>query len=305
MDDQFSQNHNICAIVVTYNPDNDFYVRVAKIAAQVNKVLIVDNNSESATLQILCNLSCSSSYHLISNNDNLGVATALNIGMCWAKKCNYDWVVTFDQDTLVSDTLIQSLLNVGRQTAENGEIALIGANYLDSGSGKTFLNFSNPSNTSYVEVKTVITSGCLMPVALFDKLGPFRDEFFIDFVDIEYCLRAHARGCKVYVTSEPLMEHSVGATTMYSLPWKVTGTSNHSPFRRYFMARNFIVIAREYFKTEPLWVTTTFIRRLKSILLMCLFENAITLKLKLTLLGFFDGFTGNFNRKVNLIKCSR
>jgi rhamnosyltransferase len=290
----------ICAIVVTFNPDNEFFSRVSKIASQVDNVLIVDNNSEDVAVQMLCKLSSAASYYLISNKNNLGVASALNIGMNWAKEYKYNWVITFDQDTLVSDTMIQSLLTVGGKIGEVGEIALIGANYLDSGSGKSYLKTSKSHNKSYVEVKTVITSGCLMPIALFEKLGPFRDEFFIDFVDIEYCLRARARGYKVYVSSNPLMQHAVGAVTMHSLPWKVAGTTNHNALRRYFMARNFMVIALEYFMTEPLWVAVTFIKRIKSIMLMCLFEDDKLIKLKLTILGAFDGAIGNFNRKLDL-----
>jgi len=36
----------------------------------------------------------------------------------------------------------------------------------------------------------VITSGSLLPLATYADIGPFREEFFIDFVDTDYCFRA-------------------------------------------------------------------------------------------------------------------
>ena len=44
---------NICAVVVTYNPDLNLRERIEKIRPQVKKLLIVDNASSSTCLEMI------------------------------------------------------------------------------------------------------------------------------------------------------------------------------------------------------------------------------------------------------------
>src|SRR6202044_2225279 len=99
---------------------------------------------------------------------------------------------------------------------------------------------------AWEEVKSVITSGSLIPLAVHAAVGAFRDEFFIDYVDSEYCFRARAQGYRVIRTTQPLMSHTIGAPTRHSLLGLSKWTTNHSPDRRYYIARNDTVMLREY-----------------------------------------------------------
>jgi rhamnosyltransferase len=99
------------------------------------------------------------------------------------------------------------------------------------------------------------------------------------------------------------MMHSIGSVTSHNFLWRKAETSNHSALRRYYMARNEIVIAKEYILTEPLWVLGKLYSRFKSIVLICFFEKKKLAKLKLSALGFLDGLTSNFNRKVDRTLC--
>ena len=140
-------------------------------------------------------------------------------------------------------------------------------------------------NHLWVEQKTVITSGSLLRVSVFQEIGSFRNELFVDHVDHEYCLRACARGFKVIVTCAPIMKYSIGAVTLRKLLWRETKTSNHSALRRYYMARNDIVLAKEYIFNEPIWVLKALYSRLNKLILICFFEKNKLVKLKLTALG--------------------
>ncbi len=92
------------------------------------------------------------------------------------------------------------------------------------------------------------------------------------------------------------MRHSVGQTTMHQLPWKMTGTSNHSAARRYYMVRNLIVVAKEYAFKEPAWVMRSLHTRAKSLISMCLFEDRRWKKLRCAALGLVDGLFNKFDR---------
>lgn len=288
---------NICAVIVTYHPDNHFDERVKRIARQVDSVVIVDNNSNEESVYMIHNLSKDMKVHLILNNENLGIATAINQGVVWAKVNGYQWVLTFDQDTVVENYLVRTLIGVYETINEREKIGIIASNFRDSYSQRSLSVFnSNNADYAWEERKTVITSGSLLSIKAYDEIGPFRDEFFIDFVDLEYCLRLRSKGFKVFLACKPLMLHAIGASTLHNLLWKKTGTSNHSVIRRYYMSRNHMVLIKEYFFKEPIWVATTIFSRIKSIILICLYENFRLTKLKYILLGFLDGITSNFTR---------
>jgi len=292
------EKKNTCAVIVTFQPDADFGGRVAQIVRQTGGGVVVDNGSaEDCTRELrkICDSLC---LHFIQNPGNRGIAAALNQGVHWAAEQGFQWVLTLDQDSLVADDLVAKLSAVYKSFPEKERIATIGPNYKDANSGQLFLRI-NGEGPIWQEVKTVITSGSLISLAARATIGPFREEFFMDYVDLEYCLRARAHGFKVVLAREPLMQHTIGVATMHKLPWKTTGTSNHSPARRYYMTRNHLVLVREYLRNEPVWAFSTLYSRLKSTVLMCLFEKDRVCKLKYTATGAFDGVLSKFDRKMH------
>ncbi|HWY43215.1 MAG TPA: glycosyltransferase family 2 protein [Candidatus Sulfotelmatobacter sp.] len=260
---------------------------------------MVDNNSGSAERGALRQLSSEHGVHLIFNSENLGIGAALNQGVCWAAEEGYTWVLTLDQDSVVANDMVSTLASVYEELPEKENLAIIGSNYRDSNGGKLFISADRGDQRSWQEVKTVITSGSLVSLAAYSALGPFREEFFMDCVDLEYCLRARSHGFRIIVTRKPLMDHALGATTMHRLLWKRTGTSNHLPVRRYYMARNHVVLMREYIFREPLWVLRMVYSLLKSGILFLLFEQNRILKLKCSAMGLFDGLASNCGRRLS------
>jgi rhamnosyltransferase len=62
-----------------------------------------------------------------------------------------------------------------------------------------------------------------------------RENYFIDYVDTEWCIRAEAMGYKNYVSSKAVMKHAIGDNI---LKFKYFNVPVHSPFRRYYRVRN-------------------------------------------------------------------
>jgi rhamnosyltransferase len=151
----------------------------------------------------------------------------------------------------------------------------------------------SPGEPIFRETVAVITSGSLLSVATFTKVGPYRSDFFIDFVDHEYCLRLRQLGYKVVISTAPLMVHAMGAGTVISRDSKVGRLSlhltNRSPLRRYYMTRNGLLVARKYFAVAPLWVLMS----MTSLLLLALLKipwegSARWKKFSATIYGAFD-----------------
>jgi rhamnosyltransferase len=251
----FPNSRNICAVLVTYHPDLGFEERVQKLLAQVRGVVIVDNHSNPEALCQLREISERAGATLIENAENRGVAAALNQGVLQAKAQGFTWVITFDQDSLAAPDLIENMIHVctGLGEQELARVGILGTNHVDLNSQRVYVRTGKGHN-GWIERKTVITSGSLFSIATYDDIGPFREDFFIDSVDHEYCLRARARGYRVLLTLEPLLVHSMGNRKLKRvLPGVAVETVNYAPFRWYFMVRNRLTVVKEYARREPIW----------------------------------------------------
>lgn len=293
-----TRSQDVCAIAVTYHPDSDFSTRIRRILPQVRALVIVDNGSGEAELQMLRELAANPSITLVSNAENLGVARALNIGVQRAAASGNSWVLLLDQDSVVDDDMVQTLFAALGSFPDRDRMAVIGSGFRDVNRGSH--EASNETRGAaregdpWEEVESVITSGSLIPLAAHAAIGPFREEFFIDYVDSEYCFRARAKGFRVIKTRKPIMSHAIGAATQHSVLWMNKWTSNHSPDRRYYIARNDTVMLREYGNYMwGLWALKSLSRRLRTCKRILLYEHMKTRKIIAVAQGWRDGVRGH------------
>jgi rhamnosyltransferase len=234
----------------------------------VRGIVIVDNASNPAAVAMLRELAEQSGAALIENADNLGVATALNQGVAHARAEGFSWFITFDQDSAAGPTLIEGMLAVCATLsgAELDHLGVLGVNHVDAHTGETYVA-ANDSPGASMERKTVITSGSLLSVKAYEAIGPFRDEFFIDAIDHEYCLRARSKNYRVLLALAPRLVHAMGQRKhVRLLPGISVATTNHAPFRWYSIVRNRLILVREYGRREPSWAAF----RLLNLIVMCL-----------------------------------
>lgn len=277
----------------------DFPTRLNQIVTQVDSVLIVDNHSSNDSVSILEDLSKHSNIHLIKNESNLGVATALNQAVEWAQKQGYAWLLTLDQDTIPYPYLIEKLITCLKEFDGAGEVAIIGANYFNRFFGDININLDGCGDGSCIEAASVITSGSLLSLSAAQNIGRFRDDYFIDHVDDEYCLRARLKGYKILLTREALMEHVICAPIRRKILWKRLSSPNAPAFRRYYQARNHIALIKEYYRNEPKWVRESIRIRIKEFLLILLLEDGKFGKMRQIFQGVIDGILGKMGPKRN------
>lgn len=287
---------NVQAVIVTYNPDLDFRMRVAILARQVSAVVIVDNASVVLTVGELRKLRNEPSVQLILNVENRGIAAALNQGIDLAVSHGAKWALLLDQDALPADDLFLALARVYASVPQPDHLAVLGANFDSSAAVGPKTQEPGVAATGWRERKTVITSGSLISLSAYSQIGPFREDFFIDHVDDEYCLRARSKDFKIIATANTLMVQRVGNASRHRFLWKSIITTNHPADRRYYMMRNQVLIFRHYLLREPIWVLGNIWTRLKSLIAMCFFESGRTDKLKSTARGLLDGLLGKTGR---------
>ncbi len=223
--------NDVLGIVVLYNPTLEVVENIKSYNKYCKEVIAVDNSDMKNEI-VIRQIKKIKNLKYVSLNGNHGIAKALNVGCKYGKNNNYKWVLTMDQDSKFNDNLIKIMFDHIR---DYHDIGIISPNYF----------FDRKRNSKYTGVKTkkyTMQSGNLLNLNIYEKIGEFKEEFFIDGVDYEYCLRLNKNGYKVYECGEAILYHNPGITK--KLLFFKYGYC--SPTRIYYQVRNLSWISHEY-----------------------------------------------------------
>ncbi|KRA76534.1 hypothetical protein ASD78_02520 [Lysobacter sp. Root667] len=133
----------------------------------------------------------------------------------------------------------------------------------------------------------VISSGSAISAAAYRKLGAFREDYFIEYIDIEYGLRASSQGVPVLMNADVVMNQTTGQIRRHGKLY----TTHHVAWRRYYGARNAVHCLRLYKAHWGLhWLSGAL--ALHQGLCVALFEPDKLRKLTAIACGYFDGRRG-------------
>ena len=229
----------IAAIVVTYNPDEGLNKSTKSLIKQVDSIIMVDNGSNDEGKEIINKIKnkYGEKIEVIFNEENLGIATALNKGVKYALNNDYKWILTMDQDSCAEENMVKIMLETYYAIDENErkDILSLFPTFIDRGIESLD---KNNENVKYEYVDAEITSGNLLKAEVFEKAGFFDDSLFIDMVDTDYCMRLNELGIKMIRISGAILNHSIGNSKQVKKLFGTFNTSNHSATRRYYMTRN-------------------------------------------------------------------
>lgn len=270
---------NVCAILVTYQPDAEFPYRLAKLSQQFPCVFVIDNASSDLHIEQ------SDRIRILRNERNIGIAAALNMGLECAEEAGYAWSVTFDQDSEPMESFMDSMLASVKMAGTYR--LLLGANY-DDVHRRRLAHRGNSPDAGPIRRTTLITSGMLLPLDFSRAIGGFREDFFIDSVDHEFCLRASDHGASLFVTRQSLMRHSIGAPVR-GIRWARALSSAHPPSRKYYIARNALWVVRLHARRHPMWSLRQFARLSAEVVGILLFETDRSAKIAAFWHGIRDG----------------
>ena len=288
--------HSVCAVIVTYHPSARMLENMSNVLAQVQGLVVVDNGSNADELDPLRLASQTLGFHLIENGENLGIAEALNQGVRWAKSKDYPWVILFDQDSRITDGFIHQMLIAWESHPDRDRVGSVHPRYVmpDTGVEPVVRRASDGGPV------TSMTSGALMPTWIFDKIGLFASEYFIDLVDCEYSLRIRAAGYLLADSRQAVLLHCSGQPKRLSFLWFSFGPSHHSVMRRYYISRNRVVVYRKYFRRFPGWTLNSMYEALRETVKCFVGERERLRKFRCFLLGTWDGLAGRMGKREGL-----
>jgi rhamnosyltransferase len=294
----------IITLIVTYNPPDAFEQHLEQLFSEFPKIILVDNASSQLSQSLLQRESTKWKQAISTqfNQKNIGIATALNQGFQWAIEHGYEYVITLDQDstpaTGMVDTLIQGLEN----HPNRGKLAVLAPMIVEEllprlsqymrRKNKFFYEHASAETGLLRNLTITITSGSLYNLEIWKKLGPFRDDFFIDYVDTEYNLRAIQHGYEISVQCEARLIHNLGKRQEKKLLGKTLYPTFHSPVRWYYISRNRIAMLKMYALKQPHWFFYELITTLRTFIRVFTLENQRIKKFRAFLYGTYDGLRG-------------
>lgn len=231
----------ICAGIVLFNPDVERLKKnIEAIIWQVEKIYIIDNGSRNQhAIRKLVN-----SYGTVSltiNSDNLGIAKALNQMCSLAIEDNYQWILTLDQDSICS----VGMLDIMKNYVNNKNIGIICPDIYYEGRKMR----EKKAKKKIEFVSACMTSASLTNLVAWKTVGGFCDDYFIDYVDNEFCMKLCLHHYKILRVNNCILNHELGQAQQ----GKFLGIfkysySFHTPIRMYYITRNNLAFIRTYSK---------------------------------------------------------
>jgi rhamnosyltransferase len=273
--------NKLAAVVTTFSEGDTMLTNLERISSQVMVVIVVDDSGELFPTKN-CDYDEIKNVVVLRNQDNLGIAAALNRGVEKAEALGCEWVITLDDDTLVSTTYVDDLYGF----IYNAHPVSLGLVALRRDDGDT--NIPNGENGLKFK-RTLITSGCLFKITAFQKVGGFDEGLFIDLVDFDFCTKLRKSGLTIVLMNKVGMDHQVGNSRKLRLLGGNILIYNHSPFRLYYQMRNVFLFAKKHLKFDPLLCLFLLLDVIRLPLKALLYENQKLARFFYLSIGLRDG----------------
>lgn len=269
----------VCVGIVIYNPDIDRLVQnIDHIIDQVDSVLLINNASENFDF-IERRAGAKERLYIINNNENMGIAYALNQIYDWASDHHYVWALTLDQDSICPPNMIEELM----EYADENNVGMICSRFRNI----TEVGTRNKVTSKYEDIDMCITSGSMLLLSAWNKTEKIESWMFIDCVDYDICLKLRRLGFRIIRNNNVVLDHCVGNAKVVSFFGKKITVYNHNDQRNYYFVRNYTYIIRKYYDIVKPMKRILYVLQWE--LVKIIFEPHKIKTLKSAIRGYIDG----------------
>lgn len=226
----------INVILVTFNPViQDLFDNLSRFCDSVKSVFLVDNSDDSSIREEIKSKTVEyNNIFYLPQKSNDGIGSAQNTAVRWLLDNKYDendLLLFLDQDSYIeTDDLSKLAHHLLFRKRENNNIIMLGAT-TDS---------ADPEVGTTV-VTQIISSGSIISLGDFKKVGYFDEELFIDFIDFAWCWKAQNLGYKIMIDHDVFLHHQTTGELK-----TVFGKGIDNPDRLYYVYRNLIISLNRY-----------------------------------------------------------
>ena len=220
------------------------------------KIILIDNESQNSFPD---EINKSEKIKIIKNENNEGFSKANNQGIKYSIKNGFDYVLLLNNDTLIKNDLINSLIQQSSTLNQKiiqplilnydgtkiwnagGKINNFFGTFETLEKGKSFKNFKSDKNL------TEWFTGCcvLIKSEIFNHVGYFDERFFAYYEDVDYSIRLKKMGYSIALMTNSYLQHYESASSKSMN--KIEG--NLSPYVHYLNIRNHILLLKKHSKS--------------------------------------------------------
>ncbi|ACC82898.1 glycosyltransferase family 2 protein [Nostoc punctiforme] len=303
--------YKIAAYITAYEDPKAVMDCLNAIACQssfaIDKLLILDNSTKKPLLHLTNKENILIKFH----PENIGIAAGLTWAIKWAIEQEYDFLWSFDQDSVPAANCLEILLKTYYQLSQqdNYKIGIIAPTPSDPRTSKViegavffndhFLALKHNSSVDFYECDSPITSGSLISLAAAKTISPPCVDLFIDGIDLDYGLRLRQKGFHNLIATKAIMHHNFGSPIQVKFMNKYRYIQQYSALRYYYICRNHSYLETRF--SQGYYHFTSLMRRIKYMLLQILFIMLYDLedkqlKIWACLLGTYRGLIGNISK---------
>jgi GT2 family glycosyltransferase len=223
--------------------------------------IVVDNGSRDDSVRQI--QSAFPEVNLIPLPDNLGYAAGNNAGIQEAMEQGTDYIFVLNNDTLLEPDILKKLVNVAEKNPQVGmvgpkmycyqpdNVIFAAGSVIEWKKGDIFHRGMFTADQTWLDsnkpepVDFITGCGVLVRRELIETVGPLDLSFFLNYEDVEWCVRARRMGYEVWYTPDAALWHKVSATL-----------GEASPANTYYMTRNSLFFF--WVNSNPInrWFTT-------------------------------------------------
>lgn len=272
------------------------------------KIYVVDNASSDDSIKELCNWD--PNILLICNDRNLGWSGGNNVGIEAALESGAEHIWLLNNDAIPTPDSLLHLVNAATM-AEN--VAAVGSLIISAKNPEwaEFAGYIRDPRTNHPrqimdhraniqpatgaeEVEAVKGCSMLLTNSAIKKIGLLSEEYFLNYEETDWCLRARKAGLINILSKDSVVSHK-GAKS-----FKGTNT----PMYRYFMCRNRLLFSKRNLGTRE---TRFAWQNIQWELRQCLFENKQNFRQRLfsflsVLLGVHNHLTQRYGDCPKIIR---
>lgn len=277
-----------------YDDTKECLESLDKLEYQNYDIVIVDNGSKDDSFEKLKKEFPRHAF--IKNKENLGFACGNNIGIEFAMENKADYILLLNNDTKATPDFLSSLIeqsknnNIGIASPKimfysaPYKIWFVGGGFL-SVIKKPFHKFYG-QNDFFCQSDAILAdwvSGCCMLIKreVIEKIGMLDGDYFNNYEDVDFCVRAKKSGFNIAVIPQAKIYHKFAASM----------GGKFSPLYTYFRVRNNLLFFRKTYQYFYL-ILNFFIFPFYSILES--FRRFDLVGIKATFFAVFDFLCGRY-----------
>ena len=236
------------AAVVIYRPDHSqLSALLSGIGAERRVFAFLNGPPDEGIEEILARFV---NLRQIRSFQNVGLGAGLNAVMSAAREEGFTTLVLFDQDSVPTTDLIDQLAECWQDLSAKGfRLAAVGPRLgVPSDQGYKAIRYAWRGKSLAPGAATVDflpTSGSLVSISAWVAVGPFRDDYFIGGIDVEWGFRAWSQGYQSICLLDVEMAHRWGTPVVEPGQGWRPQIVRQSDLRTFYHLRNSVDLLRQ------------------------------------------------------------